>query len=92
MVLEEAFRAEKETENPALQFFGVAYSDLTLLLRWLSSYSPTLNMTRNMGACVGCCQHLLGEGWGGGKGMSCRPIRNCDRFPPNRRCCLTKFG
>jgi hypothetical protein len=32
MVLEEAFRAEEETENLALQFFGEAYSDLNPLL------------------------------------------------------------
>ena len=60
-MLEEALWAGKETANPALQFFGVAYSGLTLLLLWLSSYSPTSNMARNMGVCVGNCQPL--EGW-----------------------------
>jgi hypothetical protein len=72
MVLEEAFRAEKETANPALQFFGEAYSDLNPLLRWLSSFFPNSNMARNMGVCVGCYQPLVGEGWGGGLGTSAR--------------------
>jgi hypothetical protein len=56
MVLEEALWAGKETANPALQSFGVAYSDLSLLLLWLSSYSPTLNMAHKMGVCVDNCQ------------------------------------
>jgi hypothetical protein len=75
LVLEEAFRAETETENPALQFFGEAYSDLNPLLRWLSSFFPNSNMARNMGVCVGNCQPLVEE-------ATASPLSGCsgDRF------------